>query len=469
MRCCPMNPPKTYKRLKDNISTFRNWWGRRSIRKTLFSYLFPMGLAFMIVVWVSHQLLIGYLHEELHRSRLEAQASQFKEMLAGSGQLTDNTLKKIVNSGDQGDYIFSASSGGRIVASDKKYLSIVKKIMSGSESGIIHYSDKNQVLLGLTSETDVGGEKINILVLEARSYKTGISDNVHLVIGIIALVLFFSIIFFIYLSVNIALKPLGDLSIQLSELKNGRRTRLAEDSPVEFREVVVDFNHLLEVLDRRLNRSRRSMSDLSHSIKTPLTVAIAITGDQDTPIEQDDREFLHAKLSELRKIIDTQMRRAEMSGQYSGKPIKVVEKVEAIIDVVRRIYPRKSYLLKKDLPDDFFWAIDEHDFNEVVGNILDNAAKWSDGRVDITLAQYHHIFKITIEDDGPGVEQDNLDQLTMRKRRLDEQTPGYGLGLSIVDEIVDNYSGKLAFSRSKMGGLRVDVMFSASKLTPVFS
>ena len=78
MRCCPMNPPKTYKRLKDNISTFRNWWGRRSIRKTLFSYLFPMGLAFMIVVWVSHQLLIGYLHEELHRSRLEAQASQFK-------------------------------------------------------------------------------------------------------------------------------------------------------------------------------------------------------------------------------------------------------------------------------------------------------------------------------------------------------------------------------------------------------
>ena len=81
-------------------------------------------------------------------------------------------------------------------AGDKKYLSIVKKIMSGSESGIIHYSDKNQVLLGLTSETDVGGEKINILVLEARSYKTGISDNVHLVIGIIALVLFFSIIFF---------------------------------------------------------------------------------------------------------------------------------------------------------------------------------------------------------------------------------------------------------------------------------
>ncbi|WP_162893760.1 ATP-binding protein [Marinobacter sp. Arc7-DN-1] len=464
-----MNPPKTYKRLQDNISTFRNWWGRRSIRKTLFSYLFPMGLAFMLVVWISHQLLIGYLHEELHRSRLEAQLSQFTELLAGSGQLTDNKIKQIVNSGDQGSYIFSVNSGESIVVSEKTFLDVVKNILSGDERGIIHYNDKDHTLLGIASEIDIGGKKIQILVLEKENYKPAISDDVHLVIGVVALALFFSIIFFIYLSVNTALKPLGDLSVQLSELKNGRRTRLAEDSPVEFREVVVDFNHLLEVLDRRLKRSRRSMSDLSHSIKTPLTVAIAITGDQETPIEHDDREFLHAKLSELRKIIDAQMRRAEMSGQYSGKPIKVVEKVEAIIDVVRRIYPRKSYLLKKDLPDDFFWPIDEHDFNEVVGNILDNAAKWSDGRIDITLAQEKNMFKIMIEDDGPGVAQDNLDQLTKRKRRLDEQTPGYGLGLSIVDEIVDNYSGKLIFSKSKMAGLRVEVIFSASKLNPAFS
>jgi len=105
------------------------------------------------------------------------------------------------------------------------------------------------------------------------------------------------------------------------------------------------------------------------------------------------------------------------------------------------------------------WPIEEHDLNEVLGNLLDNAGKWSARFVELGLEEDGQGFTVTVEDDGPGIPPDALDTLGTRGLRLDEQTPGHGLGLAIVREITERYSGTLNFSSGSNGGLKATIYF----------
>ena len=105
------------------------------------------------------------------------------------------------------------------------------------------------------------------------------------------------------------------------------------------------------------------------------------------------------------------------------------------------------------------WPIEEHDLNEVLGNLLDNAGKWSARFVELGLQEDGKGFAITVEDDGPGIPPDALDTLGTRGLRLDEQTPGHGLGLAIVREIADRYGGILNFRSGSTGGFKATVHF----------
>tara|TARA_R110000824_G_scaffold71303_1_gene182616 strand:+ start:1308 stop:1877 length:570 start_codon:yes stop_codon:yes gene_type:complete len=171
---------------------------------------------------------------------------------------------------------------------------------------------------------------------------------------------------------------------------------------------------------------------------------------------------LKGQLSEMHELIDTQMRKTEISGQHIGKATPIIEKTLALVDVVSRIYPSKKIHLQETLPRELVWPIDERDFNEVVGNVLDNAGKWCSEEAYLHLNVNDDILTILIEDDGLGVASHQLSDLTKRQKRLDEKTPGYGLGLSIVEEIVNDYAGAMHFSTSPQGGLRVLIEFPIS-------
>ena len=92
-------------------------------------------------------------------------------------------------------------------------------------------------------------------------------------------------------------------------------------------------------------------------------------------------------------------------------------------------------------------------FTELFGNLLDNARKWANSRVKIRLADG----LLTIEDDGPGVPEANLGQISERGQRFDETKQGSGLGLSIVEDIADSYNLAIDYDRSELGGLRVTI------------
>jgi signal transduction histidine kinase len=124
-----------------------------------------------------------------------------------------------------------------------------------------------------------------------------------------------------------------------------------------------------------------------------------------------------------------------------------------------RLYPDKSFELSASLPKSIRWPIEEYDLSEILGILLDNAGKWSHKEVELLLEQRGPTKRIVVTDDGPGVDKSELSKLGQRGLRLDQQTPGHGLGLAIVQDIVSRYGGKLVFSNSPSGGLRVVIEF----------
>lgn len=94
---------------------------------------------------------------------------------------------------------------------------------------------------------------------------------------------------------------------------------------------------------------------------------------------------------------------------------------------------------------------------ELLGNLLDNAWKWAEGRIALRLEKEGDALLISVEDDGPGIEAEKAEQVLARGVRLDEATPGHGIGLPMVRDIVEAYEGTLKIDRSELGGARIAV------------
>lgn len=123
----------------------------------------------------------------------------------------------------------------------------------------------------------------------------------------------------------------------------------------------------------------------------------------------------------------------------------------------RAFIPEKSFELSTELTEETHWPLEQHDLNEILGNLLDNAGKWSAHCVELRLMANRKKLTITISDDGPGVAEEAISQLGKRGLRLDEQISGHGLGLAIVNDIVSRYGGNLIIKRNKNGGLSATV------------
>ncbi|HEV8078889.1 MAG TPA: ATP-binding protein, partial [Marinobacter sp.] len=148
------------------------------------------------------------------------------------------------------------------------------------------------------------------------------------------------------------------------------------------------------------------------------------------------------------------------AGPQIGKSAFPVKQARDLLWMLGRLYPEKSFELSTSLTDEFRWPIEEHDLNEILGNLLDNAGKWSQECVELSLEQHNNLALIVVTDDGPGVAESERVYLGQRGLRLDEQTPGHGLGLAIVRDIVARYGGRTDFSAGLQGGLRVLVEIS---------
>lgn len=253
------------------------------------------------------------------------------------------------------------------------------------------------------------------------------------------------------------LKPLQGVQEDLRKLERGEQHSVREEVPAEIRPLVSEFNRLLNLLSQRAQRSRQMVGNLAHALKTPLSVLVQTSESSELKELPHLRRQIAEQTQTIRERLERELSRARMAGDSSsGRRFSPATDLPGLIGVLRQAYPDRDIDLIVDNTVSA-WQAEREDMLELSGNLIDNACKWANNKIRVTVPG-PGLHQLIVEDDGPGCPADSHERMSVRGQRLDEQqTGGHGLGLAIARDIVDHYQGKLTFGESDLGGLRVEV------------
>ncbi len=257
--------------------------------------------------------------------------------------------------------------------------------------------------------------------------------------------------------VTLSLRPLQHVRKQLTKLDKGELDSVTAPTPAEITPLVDEINRLMRLMRRRLTRSRHALGDLAHSLKTPLAIARQIVTRQR---EGEDRSALERQLSLIEERIETELARARTAGPMAGRIwCNIQHDLTDIKTMLQQLHPDISIDLKIEQVNQIH--ADREDMLELIGNLLENGCKWGRNTVRCTISRNDGDggdILIQVEDDGPGVNEDDIAGLLARGTRADESMPGHGLGLAIVHATVQAYEGDMTLSRApELRGLRVRI------------
>lgn len=247
-------------------------------------------------------------------------------------------------------------------------------------------------------------------------------------------------------------QPLSALDHEIRQVEAGLQQQLSQRYPAELQTIKEDLNLLLESQNRQKQRYRHHLSDLAHALKTPVAVL------KTSPMAQQSE--LREQIDRITAMIEHQLKKASSSGQdVWHKQIPVLPLVQQLQQALQKIYRDKNIRWQLAVPEQAAFRGDEADLMEMLGNLLDNACKACQSQVKLTVS--NKPFALVVEDDGPGVPAEQRQLLLSRGTRLDTYSEGHGVGLSIVDELVQSYQGELAISTSTLGGASFRLLFAS--------
>ena len=260
-----------------------------------------------------------------------------------------------------------------------------------------------------------------------------------------------------WLIVGKALQPLQRLQQQLSRLRRGETEKIETQGPDEIQPMIQELNRLLVTMTRKTQRSRAALGNLAHALKTRLTLLNQTAESAELKTLPNTQKALHQVSRDMGQTIERELKRARLLGSpMPGQKVDLEHEIAELSRTLQLLYRDKSPVIDWEIEPDLLFFGDREDLLEMLGNLLENACKWCRKRVNITVYQNHYCYFV-VEDDGQGCDENKLSQLPQRGFRADESVPGSGLGLAIVSDIVESYSGEMLFSRSAMGGLKVEV------------
>ena len=248
------------------------------------------------------------------------------------------------------------------------------------------------------------------------------------------------------------LKPIRDAAEEIEKIETGDQTTLEKSYPKELKILTKNINALMNSNKQHLNRYRNSLSDLAHSLKTPLALLRSESESKDSKNALD--EVIAEQVDQMKQIVDYQLQRAATSGQNPlSKPIDIEAITNKINKSLLKVYADKNISSIVNIQNDIHFAGDESDLFELLGNTMDNAFKWAKSNIKISIqsSKTSHQLSITIEDDGPGIEPSLAKKVLQRGIRSDERG-GTGIGLAISHDIVQAYNGSIEIDQSSLGG-----------------
>ncbi|MFL6765378.1 MAG: ATP-binding protein [Sphingomicrobium sp.] len=245
--------------------------------------------------------------------------------------------------------------------------------------------------------------------------------------------------------------PLRRVRDEVAAIRSGDKTRIGDEFPEEIRPLTEEINQLLAHSEAQAEEARRHAGNLAHALKTPLTVitnaATADSADLDATVIRES--------AAMRRQIDHHLARARAIGRRATAHARAIvwESLEAVERAVDRLYESVTVDIAGDHQAQV--RVERQDLDEMLGNLVENAAKYGGGRVFVTVEAKNGTVDILVEDDGPGIPEERRGELFKRGARLDTTgKPGTGLGLAIVRDVAEIYGGSIHLEESEdLGGL----------------
>jgi signal transduction histidine kinase len=266
----------------------------------------------------------------------------------------------------------------------------------------------------------------------------------------------------VVVQVRVGLLPMFRLRREVASVRRGRAEKLEGVYPEELEPLAVELNALLSHNQEVVERQRTHVGNLAHALKTPLSVMLTEAGQRPGALA----EVVERQAATMREQVDHHLRRARAAArsQTSGERTPVEPIMDELAVTLERIFQDKGVEIDWRCPENLCFQGERQDFMELAGNVMENAGKWCKAKVRAeATASSPEQMTLIVDDDGPGLPPDRWSDALKRGQRMDEHTPGSGLGLSIVDELARAYGGSVTLGASPLGGLRVTLVLPRSE------
>lgn len=303
-------------------------------------------------------------------------------------------------------------------------------------------------------------DPVVFIAAEDRSPIDADADRFGRITALALLILGGGLILAVVVQVRVGLAPLFQLRREVASVRRGKAERLVRVYPEELEPLAVELNALLAHNQEVVERQRTHVGNLAHALKTPLSVMLTEASQQPGTLA----EVVTRQADTMREQVDHHLRRARAAArsQTSGERTPVEPILDELAVTLERIFQDKSEGRGIEIdwrcPEDLCFLGERQDLMELAGNVMENAGKWCKGKIRVVAAPSEAgRLSLVVEDDGPGLPPDRWGDALKRGQRMDEHTPGSGLGLSIVDELARAYGGSVTLGESTLGGLRVSL------------
>lgn len=251
------------------------------------------------------------------------------------------------------------------------------------------------------------------------------------------------------------LSPLGQFARALKAMQTGESAHIEGEHPRELQRIISNLNQVLSREQALRQRYRNSLSDLAHSLKTPLAV---LKTNLYNSSPEELRNIAEEQVARMNQVVTYQLQRA-VSSQQTGAAVRtdIEPVVTRLVTALQKVYKHKDIQVETFISAQAKLIGDEQDVMEFMGNILENAFKYGRSRVRVTANEDSMYLRVDIEDDGAGVPEDERARIFQRGQRLDTNKPGQGIGLSVATEIISSYNGRLELTQSDLGGAKFTI------------
>jgi len=260
--------------------------------------------------------------------------------------------------------------------------------------------------------------------------------------------------------------PITQLRHRLSMVHSGGTRRLEGDFPSEIEPLINDLNALLEQHELAITRAQAKAGDLAHGLKTPLAVLTKEAVDADAAGHAVVAESIRQQVDRMHRQIDYHLAhaRAAASGATMNARCVVADSVDGLVRTVARIYAERGLVIQAEVDPGYAVRVQREDLDEMIGNLLDNACKWAQRQVTVSVSCAGDAVVIVVDDDGRGVPAEQRAEVLKRGVRADQNAPGSGFGLAIVSDLAEIYGGSISLSDAPIGGTRA-VLTLASQVS----